>query len=95
MQSNKKPNKAPNTLYWFTHDLRLNDNPALSLASDSEKLHLLYCVNPRSFAPLRYQLAQMGSKRWSFIRESLEALQDQLNKIQQYLHVAYWVPTST
>ena len=46
------------TLYWFTRDLRLHDNPALLAAARSDMLLCVFVVDPRWFTGdrLRYDL---------------------------------------
>jgi deoxyribodipyrimidine photo-lyase len=73
------------TLYWLTHDLRLDDNPALLRAALGESLLLVYCVNPDWFVPGRLLSASMGAHRLQFLREALVGLSNSLNGIGQHL----------
>ena len=73
------------TLYWFTHDLRLDDNPALHQAANSESLLLVYCVNPDWFAPSRYGSPSLGSHRWRFLQQALADLETSLDRVGQHL----------
>ena len=66
------------TLYWLTHDLRLDDNPALRVASQSSELAFVTVVNPAWFTEGRYGVASMGKLRWQFLQQSLADLSDSL-----------------
>jgi hypothetical protein len=62
-------------LFWFSHDLRLYDNPALALAARAvERLVCVYCVDSADTAPNRYGLRSLGAHRAQFLRESLGEL---------------------
>ncbi|MGB0322472.1 MAG: deoxyribodipyrimidine photo-lyase, partial [Pseudohongiellaceae bacterium] len=52
----------------MTHDLRLDDNPALRLAAQSSELAVVTVVNPDWFIEGRYGLAPMGERRWQFLQ---------------------------
>lgn len=80
------------TLYWVTQDTRLDDNPALLRAAASDSLLIVYCVDPRWFAPRRYQLASVGSHRWNFLQESLCEFNRSLLPLGQRLLVCYERP---
>lgn len=80
------------TLYWFTHDLRLDDNPCLARCENSESLLLVYCVNPRWFSPFRYHLSSLGTHRWNFLQESITDLNRSLLELGQQLLVVYQRP---
>ncbi|MGO1792578.1 MAG: DASH family cryptochrome [Oceanisphaera sp.] len=73
-----------NTLYWFTHDLRLQDNPALSRAlMTSNHIAFVYVIDPSLFKQTNYQHKSIGQHRWAFIVSSLASLDQQL---RQYGH---------
>ena len=80
------------TLYWFTQDLRLDDNPALTRAAQSDALLCVYCVNRRWFNPHRYHISAMGTHRWHFLQQSLEALSTALAALNQHLYIEYGYP---
>ncbi len=68
-------------LYWFTYDLRLQDNPALrSLLQGCDQLAFVYVVDPQSFHPSNYHHKAMGVHRWHFIADSLRDLDQQLQQ---------------
>ena len=66
-------------IYWFTHDLRLADNPGLALtATRCDEMAFVYCVEPTWFRPNRYGLLSLGERRWEFLYQSLKDLAQQL-----------------
>lgn len=78
------------TLYWFTNDLRLYDNPALlKAATHSEKLLCIYVVEPRWFKEQHYQMASLGERRWFFIQQALTDLNRNLLPLQQRVVSVY------
>ena len=81
--------KGLKSLYWFTHDLRIDDNPILHHACNSDQLLCVYCVDPRWFSAKRYHLAQMGALRWQFLQQNLEDLASQLAAYGQQLHIIH------
>lgn len=75
-------------IYWFTSDLRLDDNPALTMAANTvDQLLFVYCIDK----PLRLSQLQVGAtiseNRQAFILESLRALDKQLQALGQHLIV--------
>ncbi|WP_045961839.1 DASH family cryptochrome [Vibrio nigripulchritudo] len=77
-----------NAVYWFTNDLRIEDNPALIRALQTENtLHCLYCLDPRTLKPGRYSTKPIGEKRLSFLLQSLAELDETLRVHGQHLHV--------
>ena len=83
------------TLYWLTQDLRLDDNPALIRAANSDRLLCVYCVDPHSFMPYRYHVSALGQHRWRFLQEGLSALSERLEALGQALHIACGQPDQT
>lgn len=79
-------------LYLFTHDLRLDDNPALIKASEFDRLIFVYCVDEAQFKPQRYNITPVGSHRWRFIHESTHELHQQLQAFGQHLHICFGNP---
>lgn len=81
------------TLFWFTNDLRLADNPALcqALARQTE-LSFVYCIDPGLFNAGRYHCRSLGSRRYRFIVEALEDLDARLQSRGQCLNVYYQNP---
>ena len=80
------------SLYWLTSDLRLDDNPALIRAAQSETLICVYCVDQRWFKPHRFHVSSMGTHRWHFLRQCLDTLAEQLRIKGQFLQVRYGLP---
>ena len=80
-------------LYWFTHDLRINDNPALVQAQlQSRSLCYCYVIDKRSITRGRYGLPALGKHRLSFILQSLNDLQSQLKAAGHSLTVRVGEP---
>ena len=80
-------------LYWFRHDLRLHDQPALdALATQCDKLICLYIVDPEWFSPTPYGTTSIGRHRQQFLFETLESLNTQLQSQNQLLHVVVGRP---
>lgn len=80
-------------LYWFEHDLRLQDNQALShLLQEVKQAHLIYIFQPKWFVVNDFGHCAMGQHRYRFLRESLHDLQQQLSSNGQQLHIYYGEP---
>lgn len=78
--------KNRNGIYWFRHDLRVEDNQAFyRLAQNVEHLLCIYVIDPRWFKPAHFQSAHMGTHRWQFLCQSLQDLQRQLTELGQRL----------
>ncbi|MGF1707270.1 DASH family cryptochrome [Enterovibrio baiacu] len=78
-------NKA---VYWFTHDLRLQDNPTLSdVLRQSDAVAFVFVIDPRWFEQRNHHQKMMGAHRWRFLCESLMALDDELRLHGQHLIV--------
>ncbi|MBV0934331.1 DASH family cryptochrome [Marinobacterium weihaiense] len=74
-------------LYWFTHDLRLDDNPALQQAArQCDYLLVVYVQDPSLERPDTFNTARLGSKRKHFLIEGLHDLAQQLQTCGQQLH---------
>ncbi len=75
-------------LFWFRHDLRLHDNPALvALSEQVDELLCVFIIDPRWFKSSHFQSAHMGDKRWAFLQQSLSNLQDNLQQQGHQLFV--------
>ncbi len=77
------------SLYWFTKDLRINDNLALNISSQSDALLCVFVVDKRWFSPSNYQSIPLGIKRWQFLQACLVDLAQSLENLGQKLHVLY------
>ena len=75
-------------IFWFTTDLRLDDNPALSFAATQmDQLILVYCPEP-SERLSSFQTGQSVSEnRQQFINQSLVDLQRSLKSLGQHLMI--------
>lgn len=83
------------TLYWLSHDLRFDDNPALHLATQSAELMFVYVIDPKWFSNNRYGLKSMGRHRWRFIQQSLLELDRSLRANGHQLTVCAGDPVAT
>ena len=82
-------------VYWFTHDLRVEDNKGFAQAMASESaLMCVYCLSPEVLTPKRYHQSKMGKARLLFLLQSLQELDDELKKMGQHLHVIIARPES-
>ena len=80
-------------LYWFGNDLRVHDNAnLLKAASEVDDLLCIYCLDPQWLLPNRYGLATLSANRWLFLKESLQDLDKQLQRLGQHLVVCYEAP---
>ncbi|RJG47924.1 DASH family cryptochrome [Motilimonas pumila] len=71
-------------LYWFSNDLRLQDNRTLTtLLMQADKIAFVYVIDPRWFKPQNFHHKMVGNHRWRVICQSLLQLQYQL---QQHGH---------
>ena len=92
-QSNQRPSGFHTGLYWFTNDLRIEDNRALLQAAEqTQQLLCVYLVDPAWFAPNRYGQKTMGQYRWSFLYASLVDLEKSLNALGQKLLIVFDAP---
>ncbi len=76
-------------LYWFRNDLRLDDNPGLAAQAVADRLLLIYLwpVN-RPWC----NVTGMGAQRERFLRESVQALREDLRAVGQDLMVLHGSP---
>jgi deoxyribodipyrimidine photo-lyase len=80
-------------LYWFTNDLRVEDNRALLKAAETtQQLLCVYTIDPAWFTPNRYGQKSMGDHRWQFLHESLVDLEQSLKSLGQQLLIVYEPP---
>ena len=83
------------SLYWVTKDLRLNDNLALKLASESDKLLCVYVVDKKWFEDNKYQSKPLGDNRWHFLQSCLSDFNESLLTLGQQLYIVYGDTLST
>lgn len=80
-------------LYWFTNDLRLQDNLALSATlMGCHSIAFVYVLNPAWFEQRHYHQAAMGQRRLAFLLESLAALHQQLQQQGHELQILVGEP---
>lgn len=80
-------------LYWFTHDLRLRDNLALSTAQrQSAAIGYCYIIDKHSLSRGRYGLPALGQHRLSFILQSLQDIKQQLEHAGHHLIIRVGEP---
>ncbi|GGW88564.1 DASH family cryptochrome [Alteromonas halophila] len=80
-------------LFWFRHDLRLHDNPALrSLADKVSTLSCIFIIDPAWFETNGYGLKAMGSHRYNFLMQSLADLDKHLRQKGQQLQILWGQP---
>jgi deoxyribodipyrimidine photo-lyase len=71
--------QKPLTLFWFSNDLRLDDNPALAFAaSAASALLCCYCHDPTLNEPGMFGTRRLGALRSHFLRQSLHQLSKNL-----------------
>lgn len=75
------------TLYWVTKDLRINDNLALNLASQSEQLICVAVIDPKWFTVNQQQALPLGKTRLTFLLQGIHELNKNLQKLGQRLHI--------
>jgi len=75
------------TLYWVNKDLRINDNLALNLASQSEQLMCVAVIDPKWFIANQQQALPLGKLRLGFLLQGLQSLNENLQKLGQKLHI--------
>lgn len=80
-------------LVWFGHDLRIQDNNALSQAiQQHDQVIGIYCLNPTHLEKTNYGSRKLGVFRAKFLLETLQDLKDNLTKMNISLLV-YLKPT--
>ena len=80
-------------LYWFTNDLRLDDNLALAqTAARVNQMLCVYVVDPAWFTPNRYGQKSMGNCRWRFLQQTLVDLTQALEAFGQQLLIIHESP---
>ena len=80
-------------LFWFNHDLRLDDNATLlRAAAEVDTLICLYCADTAKTGPGSRQPAKLSLRRRKFLFESLQDLEAELNRHGQKLVVRIQPP---
>ena len=80
-------------LFWFTNDLRIDDNPALHQAADEvDTLICLYCIRPKSTFSDQQAPSKLSPNRQQFLFDSLIDLEKSLAEKGQQLLVEFKSP---
>ena len=80
-------------LYWFTSDLRLQDNFALSATlMGCHSIAFVYVLNPAWFEQRNYHQAVLGQRRFAFLLEALHDLHQQLQQQGHELQILLGEP---
>jgi deoxyribodipyrimidine photo-lyase len=68
-------------LYWFRHDCRINDMPALNTLSETVDILLcVYVIDDEWFTNSQWQSHPMGEHRWRFLCQGLVELNQSLTE---------------
>ncbi|BFM08515.1 DASH family cryptochrome [Halioxenophilus aromaticivorans] len=83
------------TLYWFTNDLRIHDNPSFhATCSKTDELVCAVVLDPAWLANNRYGLRTMGQNRLRFWLQSVAELSTALRQRGGYLHCLFDEPVT-
>jgi len=75
-------------LFWFRHDLRLHDQPAiLRLCEEVTEVTFTYILDEKNFEPNAFGLCPLGEHRHKFLLETLSDLSHSLGKLGHKLLV--------
>ena len=82
-----------NGLYWFEHDLRISDNPALTkLARSVDNLVCVYCFSVADIRETYFTHEPLGPHRYRFLHEAIAELRQSLAQYHVELVVLYGEP---
>ncbi|WP_432411346.1 DASH family cryptochrome [Rasiella sp. SM2506] len=85
--------KKKNSLVWFKNDLRVHDNEILCKAiASGDRLVFLYVIDVRLFQKLALGFRKAGANRVIFLKQSVENLQQNLEKIGGHLSIEVGLP---
>ena len=77
--SDNNTTKKQRGLFWFRHDLRLHDQPALiELCEKVDEVSFIYILDETHFSPTKYGLQRMGDNRYQFLMATLADLKRSL-----------------
>ncbi len=83
------------SLYWFTNDLRLHDNPNLRRClQESSDSVFVYCLYDFARAEPTTKSAPIGLYRKQFLLEAASELKSKLHGLGYHLHMLYAAPQS-
>ncbi|MBE9174383.1 DASH family cryptochrome [Synechocystis salina LEGE 06155] len=84
---------SPSVLVWFRNDLRLHDHEPLYQAWRSGlAITAVYCYDPRQFGHTAQGFAKMGAWRANFLRQGVQNLAENLQKLGNKLLVTTGLP---
>ena len=87
------PESYKTALVWFKNDLRLHDNEVLYQAiRQSEKVLYVYCLDKKLFEINEFGFAKTDYVRYLFLKQSVLALQTNLERKGAHLVIHYGVP---
>ncbi len=88
-------NMPKKVAFWFTDDLRLQDNLALNWACNHyASIAFIYVINPHDVGPHNYQHKAIGAHRMRFIYQSLFDLEQQLKSLGHRLIILEGQPVN-
>ena len=88
-------NMPKKVAFWFTDDLRLQDNWALNWACNHyASIAFIYVINPHDAGPHNYQHKAIGAHRMRFIYQSLFDLEQQLKTLGHRLIILEGQPAN-
>lgn len=77
-------------ILWFTTDLRLHDNEALTTAlKNNKQIVPVYCLDQEQFRQEQFGFRRMGARRLQFLQETLLDLDAQLRALGSGLMILY------
>lgn len=93
LKTNNEGAMQQKAVFWFTNDLRLDDNIPLNwLCQHYQHVAFIYVINPDDVAPNNYQHKAIGAHRLRFIYQSLVDIEQQLAKLGHKLIVLEGTP---
>lgn len=81
-------------LFWFNHDLRLHDQPALWQLNNVDRLICVFCFDRAWQRPNDFNSKALGVNRQRFLQQALADLNQRLKKLDQQLLVVTGEPVS-
>lgn len=81
-------------LFWFNHDLRLHDQPALWQLNNVDRLICVFCFDRAWQRPNDFNSKALGLNRQRFLQQALADLNQRLQKVDQQLLVVTGEPVA-
>lgn len=79
-------------LFWFNHDLRLHDQPALWQLNHLDRLICVFCFDRAWQRPNDFNTKAMGANRLRFLQQALADLNQRLSSLEQHIVVVDGAP---